>query len=35
MDVWFDSGSTHQGVLVERPGTRIPVDHLLPHVAKF
>ena len=26
MDVWFDSGSTHQGVLVERPELRYPAD---------
>ncbi|OMC88878.1 isoleucine--tRNA ligase [Viridibacillus sp. FSL H7-0596] len=26
MDVWFDSGSTHQGVLDERPELRYPAD---------
>ncbi|GEK32088.1 isoleucine--tRNA ligase 1 [Kurthia zopfii] len=26
MDVWFDSGSTHQGVLAERPELRYPAD---------
>ncbi len=26
MDVWFDSGSTHQGVLEERPELRYPAD---------
>ncbi|WP_067838777.1 isoleucine--tRNA ligase [Amphibacillus sediminis] len=26
MDVWFDSGSSHQGVLVERPELRRPAD---------
>lgn len=26
MDVWFDSGSSHQGVLVERPELRYPAD---------
>lgn len=26
MDVWFDSGSSHQGVLVERPELEYPAD---------
>ena len=26
MDVWFDSGSTHQGVLVERDDLQRPAD---------
>lgn len=26
MDVWFDSGSTHQGVLAEREGLNFPAD---------
>ncbi|MCT2538041.1 isoleucine--tRNA ligase [Aquibacillus koreensis] len=26
MDVWFDSGSSHQGVLVERPELKRPAD---------
>ncbi|WP_282803875.1 isoleucine--tRNA ligase [Secundilactobacillus kimchicus] len=26
MDVWFDSGSSHQGVLVERPDLTYPAD---------
>ncbi|MDC3416462.1 isoleucine--tRNA ligase [Aquibacillus salsiterrae] len=26
MDVWFDSGSSHEGVLVERPELRRPAD---------
>ncbi|GEK32637.1 isoleucine--tRNA ligase [Kurthia sibirica] len=26
MDVWFDSGSTHQGVLAERPELQYPAD---------
>ncbi|WP_010631017.1 isoleucine--tRNA ligase [Sporolactobacillus vineae] len=29
MDVWFDSGTTHQGVLTTRPGLRRPADMYL------
>jgi isoleucyl-tRNA synthetase len=29
MDVWFDSGSTHEGVLVERPELQRPADMYL------
>ncbi|QHS22185.1 isoleucine--tRNA ligase [Virgibacillus sp. MSP4-1] len=29
MDVWFDSGSSHQGVLVERPELQRPADMYL------
>ncbi len=29
MDVWFDSGSSHQGVLVERPELEYPADMYL------
>ena len=29
MDVWFDSGSTHQGVLVERDDLVYPADFIL------
>lgn len=29
MDVWFDSGSSHQGVLTTRPGLRRPADMYL------
>jgi isoleucyl-tRNA synthetase len=29
MDVWFDSGSSHQGVLVERPDLQRPADMYL------
>ena len=35
MDVWFDSGSSHRGVLENRPELSFPADHILKVVTNI